>query len=351
MAQSDCTNIANLIPLYIDKMLSDKENDIVRKHIAGCKSCSCEYEFLKSVMEKTRCIPEIEVSKDFHEKLMTKIKKERKPGLGGKYRILSRRSLVGAAAAAAVIAVSVVSYINLDGSSNFANPDEFISREYYSEQPEATYSQSETDSLRTDTETGDEHKALNGVNKALNRENKSVEPGNEISPSQSKSNDSTGKADVQKNDILAQSSADSENDGRSNLSEEFGETEKIISQPLTTGESSESSIPVFDVSNADNDSQQEAAHSQNENGDSEAHDQRSVGRSVSYRVFYVSVSDEEMDTAKKLLHGYTEDERGYRMEQDASDVLYALSNLKGYQLENSAADAELDSDYIVLQEK
>ena len=52
MAKSECTNILNLIPLYIDNMLSDEENDIVCEHIKECASCRGEYEFLKSIRRR-----------------------------------------------------------------------------------------------------------------------------------------------------------------------------------------------------------------------------------------------------------------------------------------------------------
>ena len=86
MAKSECTNILNLIPLYIDNMLSDEENDIVCEHIKECASCRGEYEFLKSIMAGAESLPEIEVPKDFHETLMNKVRAKAKNCTGTNFR-------------------------------------------------------------------------------------------------------------------------------------------------------------------------------------------------------------------------------------------------------------------------
>ena len=77
MAKSDCENILNLIPLYIDNMLSKEESDIVCRHIEECASCKEEYEFLKSIMGTE--LPGIEVPDDFHDRLMANVRRMLKP--------------------------------------------------------------------------------------------------------------------------------------------------------------------------------------------------------------------------------------------------------------------------------
>ncbi|MBR4874320.1 MAG: zf-HC2 domain-containing protein [Clostridia bacterium] len=121
MAKSDCENILNLIPHYIDNMLSKEESDIVCRHIDNCASCKEEYEFLKSIMGTK--LSEIEVPDGFHERLMANVKKTSKTP---QKRIYLNRRIISGVAAAAVIALSVVSYLNLGNEDISQNPDDFV---------------------------------------------------------------------------------------------------------------------------------------------------------------------------------------------------------------------------------
>ncbi len=123
MAKSDCEHILNLIPLYIDNMLSEEENDILCEHIKTCRECKKEVEFLKSVTSVAGEIPEIEVPKDFHERLMNKIAMEEKPKK--RFGIVAfRRSAISFAAAAAVIALSVTAHFNLPQNTDTKDVDD-----------------------------------------------------------------------------------------------------------------------------------------------------------------------------------------------------------------------------------
>ena len=121
MAKSDCENILNLIPLYIDNMLSKEESDIVCRHIEECASCKEEYEFLKSIMGTE--LPEIEVPDGFHDRLMANV---RKTIPSPKKRVYLNRRIISGVAAAAVIALSVVSYLNLGNEDISQNPDDYV---------------------------------------------------------------------------------------------------------------------------------------------------------------------------------------------------------------------------------
>lgn len=121
MAKSDCENILNLIPLYIDNMLSKEESDIVCRHIEECASCKEEYEFIKSIMGTE--LPEIEVPDGFHDRLMANV---RKTIPSPKKRVYLNRRIISGVAAAAVIALSVVSYLNLGNEDISQNPDDYV---------------------------------------------------------------------------------------------------------------------------------------------------------------------------------------------------------------------------------
>ena len=124
MAKSDCEHILNLIPLYIDNMLSEEENDILCEHIKICRECKKEAEFLKSVTRVAGEIPEIEVPNDFHERLMNKIAMEdmQKKRFG---IVALKRTAISFATAAAVIALSVTAHFNLPKNTDTKDVDDF----------------------------------------------------------------------------------------------------------------------------------------------------------------------------------------------------------------------------------
>jgi|GEM_PF-3913747 len=125
MAKSDCKNIINLIPLYIDNMLSEEETDIVGQHLETCEHCKNEYKFMASLTKETKKLDEIEVSSDFHKNLMAKAEQKSRTKKARKF-ILLRRAGAGVCAAA-VIALCVVTYNGLNNQQESTNPDEYIS--------------------------------------------------------------------------------------------------------------------------------------------------------------------------------------------------------------------------------
>ena len=100
MATPDCEKILNLLPLYIDDMLSFEEAKKVKKHLQMCEECKSEAEYLKTIMKRTKDVKEIEIPKDFHRNLMEKVKateiKKKK------HRIILRHAGTFAVAAAVV---------------------------------------------------------------------------------------------------------------------------------------------------------------------------------------------------------------------------------------------------------
>lgn len=106
-----CKDILNLIPMYIDTSLDTKESDRVAEHINSCEKCHAEFMLMSSVMKKTRELPDIKVSSDFHDNLMQKVRKQQAEKHKKRIALL-RRSSMGVAAAA-VVALSVVGFSNL----------------------------------------------------------------------------------------------------------------------------------------------------------------------------------------------------------------------------------------------
>ncbi|MBE6008274.1 MAG: DUF4349 domain-containing protein [Lachnospiraceae bacterium] len=75
----ECDNYKELISLYFDNELDEKEEKELFEHLTNCPSCRKEYEELKAVMDMLGEIEEQELPEGFHDEVMAKIKAEAKP--------------------------------------------------------------------------------------------------------------------------------------------------------------------------------------------------------------------------------------------------------------------------------
>lgn len=108
-----CDAVRDDLSAYIDGMLSDEEAKRVEKHLAECEKCEEEYQFLASILQSAATMPTISISDHFHTELHNKLTAvaERKTIKIRKRPIWQLAS--GFVAAAAVIALSVVSFSSL----------------------------------------------------------------------------------------------------------------------------------------------------------------------------------------------------------------------------------------------
>jgi len=74
-----CENYKELISLYFDKELNDKEEKELFEHLNDCPSCRKEFEELKAVLEMLGEIEEEELPENFHEEVMSMIRNHAKP--------------------------------------------------------------------------------------------------------------------------------------------------------------------------------------------------------------------------------------------------------------------------------
>lgn len=123
MANTECEKIRNLIPLYIDNMLSDGEKDKVIKHLEKCPDCCNEYNYLKAIIGVTKNIPQKEMPSDFHKNLMEKVSSV---ALAKKKRYITLRHVSAGVAAAAVIAISFVALGETGEPKEMELTDQFI---------------------------------------------------------------------------------------------------------------------------------------------------------------------------------------------------------------------------------
>lgn len=106
MANSDCKDILNLLPLYMDNMLSEEETDIVSRHLESCESCKRELLYITSISKSTAALSDIEVPRDFSKNIIEKAKEIQ--GKKRARRIAFFRCTSTAIATAAVVALCVV---------------------------------------------------------------------------------------------------------------------------------------------------------------------------------------------------------------------------------------------------
>lgn len=342
MNKSDCKNILNLIPLYIDDMLSEDENDILCDHINKCNSCRKELEFFKAIKANTEQLPEIEVPLDFHENVMKKIKAE--PQLksndvitpvivyGGAEHAPRKRLwhkyITGFVASAAVIALSVVSLVNIDKSRSVENLDELIPP-VMSSAPAHVEENAPTPNDITLAES------------------------NEYKPSNlEKISDSSEKT--------AGSEEEKTNEShRSNNDSRLKETPESNAQPDNEVSKKEEVVESL------NEKDSETSDSEHKTGENEPEVQSNsepvspvsvysggempVGRSVkTFRVFYVTLSEDIREKAEEILKGLSHDEIGYISTDNTEELINTLLNLEGVSV-SSETDEEITTDYIVLK--
>ena len=108
--QYNCESVKEMLSLYIDNMLCEDESEAVKTHLAECDECKGEYDFLKGMTCVAREMPVLSVSTDLHAKIMQAATSQQAVKKSAR-RILWRMAS-GFAAAAAVVAISVISFLS-----------------------------------------------------------------------------------------------------------------------------------------------------------------------------------------------------------------------------------------------
>jgi len=111
----NCNEIKDMLPLYIDEQLEDKEKKLVKEHIEKCENCSKELEEYEKIRHMLQNMTEEEPPKGYckrlHEKLL-KINVQKK--ISARYRWVKYGSL-------AAVFVLVVSAIYFSSSLRMGN--------------------------------------------------------------------------------------------------------------------------------------------------------------------------------------------------------------------------------------
>jgi len=304
MATSDCNYIQELLPLYIDNMLSEEETDIVCEHINTCASCKKEHAFLKAMTVSLGEIPEVALPEGFHARLFDKLCKEATKTKKAKrisllHSVAFRRTLTSVAAAAAVVAVSVVAHVGLSTQESGVNPDQFVA-------PGVTFTEQQGALLVEAPAVETQKPAGTTVTKkdAKKTENKGNAP---ATATQDASQDATENATQVATQVASQDAPDG-----SALAQSEAVPFAILEGEPADGESA----GVY-------------------------------ARETARHIFLVTVDASQRACAEELLSAYTQDETGYRVEDGTDDVLDALGKLSGFSMQAETSDK--DADYIVLK--
>ena len=127
-----CKDILNLIPLYVDNLLDERDASIVKEHIDQCEDCKKEADIMMSIMTKTKELPEVKVTPDFSAKVTAKAKLQK----AKKQRTFLLHRISSGVAVAAVLALCVVSFDAFDTKETIPENTPVLSAEKVSDKPD-----------------------------------------------------------------------------------------------------------------------------------------------------------------------------------------------------------------------
>lgn len=315
MNASSCEKVSSLLSLFMDNMLSENENDTIREHIKTCSACREEYEFMKTLALGTKDMPMPELPKEFHENLMAKVretKQEKTKRVTFTFGPGFRRTAISFAAAAAVVAVSVVSLQNLGSGDVSVNPDSYVEMTT----PKNTQPQ--------DTPVTPEHK-----------ENKPAV--NPVAPRQTPQEKLSGTPLAPQADAVVTETSETETPkGEKPTTVTQEEKTPQADVPETTevlpeGQSG-ADVPMMTSLDDEIDAGGVAAFS---------------GRMTQHQMVTVYVTEQDSNTAKEVLSSYPEHESGYFVEEGLHEVIRTLSETVECHTEGMTEDGQ-DSGYITL---
>lgn len=343
IANTDCKNIQELIPLYLDNMLSDEENDTVRTHIETCDVCKAEYELMASIMQTAASLPEIDVPEGFHEKLMEKVKAEAEAKKERKAFALPWKKVSGFAAAAAVIAVSVVSFMQLDRENNQTNPDMYLEKSA----PVSTPAPQKTaEDVIPEESASVQTEIPSATAKPSQQATSSVAPTAETVTQTPTTANKTAPAAAEKSDG-AQHVPQAVAEDRAEPAEPAAEAVAEFA-PETTTKPSAAPKTAATPKEAE-----KSAKPNSSSGGSKASAGGGGGGGAArpqtqYRIVTVTVADTAKAQAKEILSAYAKDANGYKVGSGIDAVLAKLSGLEGYQV-STKTSADVSANYIVLR--
>lgn len=69
----ECNNVREELVAYIDDELSSMEKHTIEAHLADCKECAAEHDKLKTTIESTRQVDNIQPTQNWWERLQERL--------------------------------------------------------------------------------------------------------------------------------------------------------------------------------------------------------------------------------------------------------------------------------------
>ena len=310
--KQNCKNILPFIPLLADDALPQAKADQINKHLSVCPACRRELDVYRSIKSATGALSAPKLSSDFHEKLMENIKKDATPKQMPISRPMWRRYAAGFSAAAALVALSVVTYLGLPQQPSGTNLDDYGIKV---QQP------ADNTAENSDTATSDAATSNTVTSNTVTSD--AATPAPQMTVPQ-----------------VTQSQVT-----QSQVTKPQG-TQPRGTEPSRETPSAAPSDDTMTYPTGPSTSHQDAP-SQASSAPQVAHATASDESPKSFATYRVYVEKAHLNDAEKLLASLPKDTLGYRAETGAQDALKALSALSGYRMER-VEDNTLTADYICL---
>ncbi len=91
--KNECSVVRDILPLYIENMVSEETGNFIKEHLEQCPDCSAEFEAMKAGMKAD------EVGGDFHSKLDEEVLKSMKAARKSLHKKVCRVAVIIAAIA------------------------------------------------------------------------------------------------------------------------------------------------------------------------------------------------------------------------------------------------------------
>lgn len=175
----NCNETKDMLSLYIDGELNEKEKKIVEEHVNECESCRKEFEQYQKIINMLQNLIEEEPPKGFCKRLHERLLKTKQQK---KITTRSRWIKYGSIAAAFVLVVSVI-YVSSNlrmGSLSKSKNNVSYDSSMQESAPAAPPSMPEMNGAGTSYEVSDGQKSIVGDNKTLMRANFEIQDEREI---------------------------------------------------------------------------------------------------------------------------------------------------------------------------
>jgi hypothetical protein len=103
----DCRECNNLLPLFVDEVLTQTEHGLVKNHLADCCHCREEFDLLSRAVHLVCHLPQVDAPADFHRRLLARLDQETPSRVSWNFW---RTLTLSTVAAAAMVLLTLIIY-------------------------------------------------------------------------------------------------------------------------------------------------------------------------------------------------------------------------------------------------